>query len=565
MDNKNKDDDDAMDVDAISAPPILLPSGPLEVSSSGSDASSEASDNDNNDNDDDASSSDTERPTSAVLAVSGTDDTIDEEDNTDDPMATTAANNPDNTNAAAVVQQPPPLPPPPPPRLLVAESYIYPTTVPLPALLVPGVAASLPGRPSRKAVAINDERAQPRVLHAHRLIRARHGGVLPAEFIVRRPGVDDDDDDDDDDDEDDDDGGSDSDQRTAGSSIGGQLDFFKALESKYANSSSNGKAKKRAPPRKRKDDNEWYDSADPFIDDAGEFDGNLGLMQPVRQGWFMCTGPVEVVPLYDDVVADSDDGGAGLPELAIVAPSISASGSVPAAKATKKQAASFSAEPSPVAAVGAATKRAGDSASAACATSPMAPSAAPTSAPAATTARRGKYMVLRTLDPPTPPGTPSESDREAVFAHLIKYVPTPVVAPLKTFRRLAAAADWTEKKVFPPTLKEPWYNATRAYWDASPTVPSGAFLHAVFVCMPYNLFTVKRYIARNFVERYVEEVVEQVMWVGLLQTMTGCANEVKEFEDERARLAQIAESNGDPQRGTLLHFSFFLCFDSFPM
>ncbi|KAJ1505038.1 hypothetical protein HMI56_001335 [Coelomomyces lativittatus] len=76
---------------------------------------------------------------------------------------------------------------------------------------------------------------------------------------------------------------------------------------------------------------------------------------------------------------------------------------------------------------------------------------------------------------------------------------------IQNFKLLANPLDWSQKSVFPSVLKEPLYKLVERFFLLHQTVPSTSFLIAVTRTMPYNLYTIKRYIARHCIGRYQQQ------------------------------------------------------------
>ncbi|ORZ36086.1 hypothetical protein BCR44DRAFT_89408 [Catenaria anguillulae PL171] len=480
----------------------------------------------------------------------------------------------------------------------LAQTYVFPTTAATPVISL-----------SRSALQSQD--AQPTVIDVRSVIKAAHGGQLPMEFAMRRygggGGEGDSSDDDDDDDRDDasasggsdDDDRSDADEDEEGSGSGSEADneggsgadaatdkddsqqvhdpmdvdsptpgpgFLSALndcqETKRrkldeAAVASAAKAKKKAAAaakraakiRKRHD---WYDTQDPFIDDEGLFAGNLDLMVPVKQGFFVAVGPVAVIPKKG--VSEVKGGASQGPQQASSKPSSSkpsaaASGKGDPPKSSRNtgnnnkgkensngsasnKASSSSANPS---APPATSKPSASSAAAA---------AAPVSSAAATAPSSARLKYIKLPYNHTDRADGAAGDLAAVLAACTDLISPAIRARLTAFKLVVEATHWPNKRIFPEQFKEPFWEMVRDHLKETRRVPSEPFIWAVCKLYNYNMFTMRKFVATKHVPRFMTEVLE-VEIQDLVDELRVLAREVpdmiaKEEEKEKARLAAKA-------------------------
>ncbi|KNE60200.1 hypothetical protein AMAG_05619 [Allomyces macrogynus ATCC 38327] len=279
--------------------------------------------------------------------------------------------------------------------------------------------------------------------------------------------------------------------------------FLESLLAKYpptgppATAPVSGKpvvAAKPAPaksPTKRRRREEWYDSDDSFIDDSDEFIGNVGLLKPVRSGFFMVVGPVNSEPLEGVTAVEASEGlSMPMSKDSMFMPQLKRP--VPVKKPASAPSSSLSltatgAKPS-------ATNKPDASAA----------SSSNKSAPAKVTS------LAPTPAPSQPaPSAPSASGHSTTTRVVLIYNRHSPVTPdveklLQEYHALTRETDWRNKSKFPEHLEEPIWQLVRTHFWATQWVPAEEFLVKLIGTMPYNQYTVKRLIARLHVPKMVE-------------------------------------------------------------
>jgi hypothetical protein len=128
---------------------------------------------------------------------------------------------------------------------------------------------------------------------------------------------------------------------------------------------------------------------------------------------------------------------------------------------------------------------------------------------------------------------------------------------LQEYKSQASKADWRNKARFPDSLKESIINLVVLHIKESNAIPGRPFFEALTRTMPYNLYTVTRYVARTCISKAQETIrtaaMGQVKDLGLLAKPLREANnssQVISASDVQKAAPSLEEGDASPPKRT---------------